>query len=216
MGVIKPFKFEEIEDFDRHINLSVPNYDTLSNLFKGIVSEYAQPEGQVIDIGCSTGRFLSSLNHLHDCRYIGIDSVNLKKHTGVFEFIQGDVEIELKKLKNTSSTVLVSMFTLQFLGKDKRNRVIDRLQKLVSCYNATLLIAEKVYLTDPKLQMLVHKMHIQEKRKHFNDKEILDKDTRLSVSMFCKQEDELMVELSNIGTVSKVWQSYNFMGFVVK
>ena len=73
-----------------------------------------------------------------------------------------------------------------------------------------------MYLNDPKLQMLVHRMHIREKRKNFTDKEILDKDTRLSISMFCKTEEEITKELEEIGKVSKVWQAYNFMGFVVK
>jgi len=59
-------------------------------------------------------------------------------------------------------------------------------------------------------------MHIQEKRKSFYDKEILDKDTQLAISMFCKTEKELLEELSEIGNVSKVWQSYNFMGFTVR
>ena len=58
-------------------------------------------------------------------------------------------------------------------------------------------------------------MHISEKRKNFTDKDILDKDTKLSVSMFCKTETEIEKELMQIGNVSKVWQSYNFMGFVV-
>ena len=47
-------------------------------------------------------------------------------------------------------------------------------------------------------------------------KEILDKDTQLSVSMFCKTEKELTLELNQLGNVSKIWQSYNFMGFCVK
>ena len=79
-----------------------------------------------------------------------------------------------------------------------------------------LLIAEKVYLTDPVLQQIIHNLHIQEKRKGFSDKEILDKDIQLSHSMFCKTETELEKELRKIGKVSKVWQSYNFMGYVVR
>ena len=31
-----------------------------------------------------------------------------------------------------------------------------------------------------------------------------------------KTEKELLEELSEIGNVSKVWQSYNFMGFTVR
>ena len=78
------------------------------------------------------------------------------------------------------------------------------------------MIAEKVYLNDPHLQQSIHRLHIQEKRKGFSDEQILDKDLELSNSMFCKTEMELQEELKALGKVSKVWQSYNFMGYVVK
>ena len=107
------------------------------------------------------------------------------------------------------------MFTLQFMGKLKRKRVLSHIKEKV-LEGAIFLVAEKVYLDDPLIQTLVHKMHIQEKRKSFYDKEILDKDTQLAISMFCKTEKELLEELSEIGNVSKVWQSYNFMGFTVR
>ena len=80
---------------------------------------------------------------------------------------------------------------------------------------AILLIAEKVYLDNTIIQTLIHRMHIQEKRTNFQDQEILDKDTQLAVSMFCKTERELNDELKDLGNVSKVWQSYNFMGYAV-
>ena len=78
------------------------------------------------------------------------------------------------------------------------------------------MISEKVFLEDSRLQSLIHRLHIQEKRKGFTEKEILDKDLQLSVSMFCKQESELEAELKQLGAVTKVWQSYNFMGYVVQ
>jgi hypothetical protein len=59
-------------------------------------------------------------------------------------------------------------------------------------------------------------LHIQEKRKGFTDTEILDKDDQLAVSMYCKNERELNSELNHIGVSTKVWQSYNFMGFCIK
>ena len=51
----KPFEFDAIEDFDKHINLSIPSYDTLSNVFTGITCAFGYPESAVVDIGCSTG-----------------------------------------------------------------------------------------------------------------------------------------------------------------
>ena len=207
------FDFKSIQDFDKHINLSIPNYKNLSNVFSGITCAFAQPESSVVDIGCSTGRFLSSLPKTKNCKYIGIDESVLQNSFNNFEFIQADIEKALPDIKNIS--VIVSMFTLQFLGKLKRERVLAKIKEIIN-KGAVFLVAEKVYLDDPVIQTLVHKMHIQEKRKSFTDKDILNKDTQLAVSMFCKTETQLTKELNKIGNVSKVWQSYNFMGFCVK
>jgi|TARA_A100001515_G_C4568032_1_gene208814 tRNA (cmo5U34)-methyltransferase len=207
------FDFKSIQDFDKHINLSIPNYKNLSNVFSGITCAFAQPESSVVDIGCSTGRFLSSLPKTKNCKYIGIDESVLQNSFNNFEFIQADIEKALPDIKNIS--VIVSMFTLQFLGKLKRERVLAKIKEIIN-NGAVFLVAEKVYLDDPVIQTLVHKMHIQEKRKSFTDKDILNKDTQLAVSMFCKTETQLTKELNKIGNVSKVWQSYNFMGFCVK
>tara|TARA_R110000796_G_scaffold152950_1_gene269329 strand:- start:47 stop:688 length:642 start_codon:yes stop_codon:yes gene_type:complete len=209
----KPFEFDTIEDFDKHINLSIPSYETLSDVFAGVTCAFAQPESSVVDVGCSTGKFLSELPKANDCNYIGIDKTELKNIHKGFELTIGDVEKVLPNLDNVS--VVVSMFTLQFLGKLKRKRVLSQIKEKV-LEGAIFLVAEKVYLDDPLIQTLVHKMHIQEKRKSFHDKEILDKDTQLAISMFCKTETELLKELLQIGNVSKVWQSYNFMGFTVR
>jgi|TARA_R100000084_G_C4596136_1_gene120844 tRNA (cmo5U34)-methyltransferase len=207
------FDFKSIQDFDKHINLSIPSYKNLSNVFSGITCAFAQPESSVVDIGCSTGRFLSNLPKTKNCRYIGIDEITLQNSFNNFEFIEDDIEKALPNIKNIS--VVVSMFTLQFLGKLKRERVLCKIKERIK-KGAVFLVAEKVYLDDPVVQTLVHKMHVQDKRKSFTDKEILDKDTQLSVSMFCKTEKELTLELNQLGNVSKIWQSYNFMGFCVK
>ena len=182
------FDFKSIQDFDKHINLSIPNYKNLSNVFSGITCAFAQPESSVVDIGCSTGRFLSSLPKTKNCKYIGIDESVLQNSFNNFEIIQADIEKE---------------------------RVLAKIKEIIN-NGAVFLVAEKVYLDDPVIQTLVHKMHIQEKRKSFTDKDILNKDTQLAVSMFCKTETQLTKELNKIGNVSKVWQSYNFMGFCVK
>jgi len=208
------FDFSKVADFDEHIELSIPNVLTLDKIFRQITHEYAQPESTVIDLGCSTGRFLISLNQLSDCNYVGIDEVNMKDRKQGFNFFQGDAEDYFNQ--NTDSvSVLISMFFLQFCGQAKRTRLLNLFKKYIDD-GAVLLISEKVYLNDPHLQQSIHRLHIQEKRKGFSDEQILNKDVELSNSMFCKTEMELQEELKSLGRVSKVWQSYNFMGYVVK
>ena len=107
------------------------------------------------------------------------------------------------------------MFFLQFLGEPKRKRMLKLIKEKVE-KGCVLLISEKVLLEDTRIQTVLHKMHLQEKRKGFSDKEILDKDLRLGVTMYCKTQNELLEELKEIGNPTQVWQSYGFVGYVVK
>ena len=208
------FNFSNVEDFDNHIKLSIPNFYTLDNIFSSITYEYAQPESIVLDLGCSTGRFLNNLTKLPNTKYVGCDLVNFKNRRQSFSYDQLDVEESLKKYLNKNVSCLICMFTLQFLGKSKRQRVLELLNNYIK-QGTVLLLSEKVFLDNTRLQTLIHRMHIQEKRLHFTDKQILDKDNQLSVSMYCKTEKELETELKFLGNFTKVWQSYNFMGYTV-
>ena len=200
------FDFKKVDDFEKHIELSIPNFLTLDNIFKHVTHEFAQPESTVVDLGCSTGRFLSGLTQIEGCQYVGVDTVDMETRRDNFLFIEGDVEKWLEEqLQNTAvASVIVSMFFLQFLGAKKRARVLNLIRHHIEL-GAKLLISEKVFLEDSRLQSLIHRLHIQEKRKGFTEKEILDKDLQLSVSMFCKQESELEAELKQLGAVTKVW-----------
>lgn len=209
------FDFSNVDDFDNHIKLSIPNFETLDTIFSSITKEFAQPESYVLDLGCSTGRYLHNLDKIEDTNYIGFDIVNFKNKRDGFEYQNLDIEESLIKYLDENVSAIVCMFMLQFLGKAKRERVVNLLKKYVD-KGTIILLSEKVYLEDTRLQTLLHRLHIQEKRKNFSDKEILDKDNQLSVSMFCKTQKELDKELNIIGDTTKIWQSYNFMGYYIK
>ena len=209
------FDFSNVDDFDNHIKLSIPNFETLDTIFSSITKEFAQPESYVLDLGCSTGRYLHNLEKIPDANYVGFDIVNFKNRRDGFTYENLDIEEALEKYIDENVSTIVCMFMLQFLGKAKRERVTSLLKRYID-KGTILLLSEKVYLQDTRLQTLLHRLHIQEKRKNFSDKEILDKDNQLSVSMFCKTQKELDKELSMIGDTTKVWQSYNFMGYCVK
>ena len=212
MNKADTFDFAKVGEFDKHINLSIPNYTSLCNIFLNITKEFMSAETKVVDLGCSTGKFLSSLDKIEDCEYIGIDTLDFADRKQGFKFLQKDAET-IKDIDSCS--VIISMFFLQFLGEPKRKRMLKLIKEKVE-KGCVLLISEKVLLEDTRIQTVLHKMHLQEKRKGFSDKEILDKDLRLGVTMYCKTQNELLEELKEIGNPTQVWQSYGFVGYVVK
>lgn len=204
------FDFEKIDDFEKHINMSIPNYDGLVSVFKSFVESYANPQGSVVDLGCSAGTLLHSVDKREDINYLGVDIVDIRKYKD-FEFLKCDALEYLKSIK--SADVIVSMFTLQFLGKHIRAGMVKEIKRLVSG-GAIFLIAEKCFF-DSKIENVLKREHLQKKRLHFSDSDILDKDRDLCGSMFCLSNNELMQELKDIGLCTPVWQSYNFIGFVI-
>ena len=128
-------------------------------------------------------------------------------------FIKNDA-IQFGQVPRKAS-VVISMFFLQFLSKSKRQEMILILKSHVDS-GATLLVSEKVLLNDIKLDNIISRLHIAEKRKNFSDTEILDKDRQILDSMYIVTESQLIKELEQIGCATKVWQSYNFVGYVVQ
>jgi len=211
------FDFSKVDNFDKHINMSIPHYDTLIKNFSGLINYYSQFDSTVLDLGCSTGSLLGSLQKKDSCKYIGVDKIHFKENNASqkdWSFVQDDIESFLSGNLFKKFSVISSVFTLQFLPRQKRNNVLNYIKQHIE-EDTVFLISEKVYLKDTILQTLIHKLHLEQKRKSFNDKEILDKELQLMNSMFCLSETELYKELQTLGNVTKIWQSYNFMGFVI-
>lgn len=216
------FDFNKVQEFDNHIRLSIPNYDQLFNTFKDLASIYSEPDTCIIDFGCSTGKLLIDIPKKDDCVYIGVDNSSLVPNNSYdndsINFYREDaIDFDKEGYSNPSS-VVISMFFLQFLSKSKRAEMVKQLRQHVN-NGAVLLIAEKVILNDIKLDNIISRLHMQEKRKNFTDTEILDKDRQILDSMYIVEESDLMDELWSMGNdveVIKVWQSYNFCGYVVK
>ena len=77
------FDFSNVDEFDNHIKLSIPNFETLDIIFSSITKEFAQPESYVLDLGCSTGRYLHNLDKITDTHYVGFDIVNFKNQDNI-------------------------------------------------------------------------------------------------------------------------------------
>ena len=209
------FDFNKVKDFDMHIRLSIPNYEQLFNTFSSLTSIYSEPDSCVIDYGCSTGKLLIEIQKKKDCQYFGVDESSLIPaiYSGI-NFVKQDA-ITFGKNVKCNVSVIISMFFLQFLSKLKRKEMLTIMRKQVEA-GAILLVSEKIMLPDNKIDNIISRLHIAEKRNNFSDKEILDKDIQLLDSMYILEETELVRELSSIGNVIKIWQSYNFVGYVVK
>jgi tRNA (cmo5U34)-methyltransferase len=212
--VDKIFDFNKITDFDEHISLSIPNYGQLFSIFVELTNIFSEFNTTIVDYGCSTGKLLNTITKKENCEYIGIDNSNLLPESDTVRFIKTDA-ITYTTNFNKPTSVVICMFFLQFLNKRNRALMLANLKEHLND-GAILLISEKIILDDNSLDNIISRLHIAEKRINFTDKEILDKDRQLLNCMYCKKESELLQELHTLGSVTKVWQSYNFCGYIVK
>lgn len=212
---MKTFDFNKIEDFDKHIKLSIPNYDFLIGQVKMLVEAFAEKGFPIVDVGCSTGSLIDSLE-IHDTTCYGVDSSNLIHSIPHIQhnksFIKEDF-FEWEMPKNCS--VVTSIFFLQFLGYADRLRALQKITENM-IPKGRLIICEKTYFHDNRIEHIMNSHHLQEKRKNFDDKSILDKNIELSNSMKLSTDEELLGDLSQYGDVTVFFKSLGFTGYIVK
>tara|TARA_R110000822_G_scaffold240455_1_gene369951 strand:+ start:908 stop:1558 length:651 start_codon:yes stop_codon:yes gene_type:complete len=212
MKTHKKFDFSEVVEFDKHIAMSIPNYDGLIDIVTAFFLELMPPTGTCIDIGCSTGSLLNSLSLMTKGTYKGVDLVDFEGDKN-FHFEQGDGVDFLAG--QSGADIIISLFTLQFLGKNRRKDALREIGRLVD-EGGYAVIAEKLYMGDALTNGVFHRRHMMSKRKVFLDGDILDKDEALFGSMYCSDSESAEIEYASIGKATRIWQSYNFAATIIR
>lgn len=206
------FDFNGIDDFDQHIEMSIPNYDLLLSQVIETIDSLDSRGGRILDLGCSTGNLLKSLSNSSE--KVGMDMSRLipEKHPNI-TFINTDItKFPFDKEREFSS--IVSLFFLQFLTRLERKKLLTIIADLL-VVGGRFYCAEKIHYDDPLLDNVTKEIHLQGKREHFSDKDILDKSDQLMRSMWLSTDSELTEELKSVGVVTEIWRSYTFCCKVV-
>lgn len=206
------FNFNEITDFDSHISSSIPNYSELKNMVVSLSHHLILDGGVVADIGCSTGVVLEGiLQTIPNITGIGVDTAsNLFPKKAKADYLTEDLKIFTPK-----ADLIISMFTLQFLPIERRFDLLQRIKKLNP--NVTLIITEKVFMEDGKTQEMFTFSYYDYKSKSFTAQELLDKQKSIRTVMkpLTEKENLQMFEAVGFEKVTKFWQSFQFMGWIL-
>jgi tRNA (cmo5U34)-methyltransferase len=180
---------------------------------------FIQDNTTVYDLGCSTGRTLKKLkeeNWAKNITFIGIDKEErFSKH-----WKDADIQYLIEDLKNykfkKNSSLMLSMFTLQFLTTYERKNILKEIyESLIT--NGALILCEKVYSEDPLIQDVFTFSNYDYKTKYFSHEEILNKEKELRAAMNILGINNLIDEIKDIGfkRVDCFWKAYNFIGLLV-
>jgi tRNA (cmo5U34)-methyltransferase len=207
------FDFNKIDDFDDHINKSIPNYDVLIDSIKSMSEYFYVKSASIYDLGCSTGKLLKSLPF--DCKKIGYDNSNLLPSCdGNYNLAFHNVDLNAN-FPLSSACIVYSIFTMQFLDPLRRKAYLQRIYDgLIS--GGCLFICEKIYQEHGQAQEVFSFSHYDYKLKQFNAHDILTKERDLRHNMKPLEDSSLVHLLKGcqFRIVSPFWQMFNFKGYI--
>lgn len=209
MSSTERFSFDTITEFDKHIEQSIPNYDLLSDGVVSLSRYFLDPTARVYDLGCSTGRMLKEIPHQGE--KVGIDNSDNLLPQGA-EFVKADLN---EPFDFSNACLATSVFTLQFLRPDRRELLVQAVYKGLN-QKGGFILAEKTYATDAQIQEMMTFGYYDFKRKHFTDKEIMEKEITLREIMKpnTSQENQEMLERCGFIRTQLFWKFFNFEAWV--
>ena len=203
------------KNFDIHIKNSILGYE-IGNYIALLLSDpFVKKGSQIIDIGCSTGKFTRDLLAKHiskNPKIIGIDNKKnmLEKciqedSTKTIKYTLLDV---IKDKIPSHNDMVTSFYTMQFIPPSSRQAVFDKIYNSLN-WGGGFFLYEKIRAPDARFQDYLNHAYTNFKLEKFSSSEIIAKANSLIGVMepFSSQGNiDLMKRagFKDICTVSKV------------
>jgi tRNA (cmo5U34)-methyltransferase len=218
--------------FPDMIKRSVPGYATIISMTGLLAGRYASAGSKLFDLGCSLGA--SSLAMRQNIREPGCEIVAVDNSSAMLErcreLINSDVlehpehgstpvSLVCADLQDTSiedASVVVLNFTLQFIPREIRDEVIERIYRGLRP-GGIMVLSEKVTFEDPHLDELNIDLHHQFKRANgYSDLEIAQKRSALENVLLPETLARHRQRITGAGFSScDVWfQCFNFASLI--
>jgi len=227
-GMIVDFAFDATvaKVFPDMIRRSVPGYETIISLTGLLAEQYARPDSNCYDLGCSLGAATLSMRRRvrqPGCRIIAVDNARAMV-TRCRELVQQDtspLEVEvrcadIREVPIEKASVVVLNFTLQFIEPAAR---ADLLQKIHAGLRpgGALILSEKLTFADEAERRRMEELHVAFKRANgYSDLEISQKRSALENVLIPETLNDHRARLKQAGfTRVAVWfQCFNFSSLV--
>ncbi len=212
--------------FPDMIRRSVPGYATIVAMTGIMAGRYAVAGSNLYDLGCSLGAStLAMRQNLRQpgCRIVGVDNSNamLERCRTVIETDVHDTPVlltcaDIQDVAIANASVVVLNFTLQFIPREVRDAVIERIYQGLTP-GGIMVLSEKVMFADPHLDALNIDLHEQFKRANgYSELEIARKRSALETVLLPETLQRHRQRIAAAGFSScDVWfQCFNFASLV--
>lgn len=178
-----------VDVFPDMINRSVPGYATILRMIGQIAEDYARPNSNCYDLGCSLGAATLAMRHrvnTSGTQIIAVDNSAAMVQTArrVVAADAGEVPVSLvhsnlQDVEIHNASVVVLNFTLQFIPVAQRLEILQRIADgLIP--GGVLILSEKLAFDDAEHQELMTQLHHNFKRANgYSDLEIAQKRSAL-------------------------------------
>lgn len=222
------FKFDAkvAKVFDDMVSRSVPFYDEMQRMTAQLAGDFAMPNTNLYDIGCSTGTTLLALDHFIDqsVRFVGIDNspemlaeAHKKAANAVtkrmIQFEKSDMHGEIK-MENAS--VITLLLTLQFVRPLHRERIMRSIYEGLN-ENGALILIEKLTSEDTVFNRLFINHYYDYKRKNgYSEIEISKKREALENVLipYRMEENFELLRYAGFRRIEVFFRWYNFCGII--
>ena len=218
------FKGNVYKYFDKHIKKSIPLYLETQDLFVKLSDFFLQDKSKIIDLGSSTGTFLSQLYSRHSnnqkkIEFIGVDNTSEMIQFCKKKYSKNKIIFKKKDIFNVNlnkSCIISSFYTIQFISPKKRQDLIKKIYKSLNWGGAFFFI-EKVRGSDARFQDILTQTYSEFKLSQgFNPSEIISKSRSLKgiLEPFSTQGNILLLKRAGFKDIMTVFKYGCFEGFL--
>jgi len=212
--------------FPDMINRSVPGYSTIVSMTGLLAGKFAITGSALYDLGCSLGAStLAMRQHIRQpgCRIISVDNSTamLERCHSIIDADTHETPIiltcaDVQDVVITNASVVVLNFTLQFIPRELRDKVVSGIYRGL-LPGGIMVLSEKVTFEDPHLDALNIELHHQFKRANgYSDLEVARKRNALETVLLPETLTRHKQRIADAGFNScDVWfQCFNFASLV--
>ena len=226
----KTWRFSDVvaENFDQHVNQSIPHYEDLQNYLVQLSEWFLKDDAVIYDLGCSTGATIEKILELNistKFKIIGIDNnqkmLDLAKQK-VNKLKNNNVEIEFSNIDLTSniefqkSNLFYSILFFPFLNYKRRKAILKKIYSSLEVGGA-LICVEKVRSKSSHFEDLLNQLYFDFKlQQGLTEEEILSKAKSLRSSMYLYDEKTVFKSLNDCGfkEYEVFFKCFNFIGYI--
>lgn len=218
------FAFDErvASVFPDMIRRSVPGYGEIIALLGLFAEQYAQEGSTLYDLGCSLGAATLSLRRriqAANCHIIAVDSSDAmvercRENIG-HDLATTPVEVvcsDIREVAIENASVVVLNFTLQFLPREERLALLQKIHAGM-LPGGVLLLSEKLRFSSDESQQFQEQLHLAFKRANgYSELEISQKRAALEEVLIPDTLEQHQARLREAGFAQfEVWfQAFNF------